>query len=70
VLLLLSFVIGHLTSIGEFSKHVKLSTLDCCSGLQWCYIPAGKNAQNSSAEKDHNLIGGFTAMCFCVFLKG
>lgn len=70
MLLLLSFVIGRLTSIGEFSKHVKLSALDCFFGLQWCHIPAGKNGQHSSAEKDHNLIGGFMAMFICVFLKG
>lgn len=67
---MLSFVTGHLTSIGEFSKHVKLSILDCFSALEWCHIPAGKNAQNSSAEKDHNLLGSFMAVFFSVFLKG
>lgn len=28
-------------------------------------IPAGKNAQNTSAEKDHNIIGGFLTMFVC-----
>lgn len=59
-----------LTSIGEFSKYVKWNILDCFTGLQWCHIPAGKNAQNTSAEKDHNLIDGFISMFICVFLKG
>lgn len=53
--------------MGEFLKHVKLIALACFSGLDWCHIPEGKHAQNSSAEKDQNLVM-VSWQCLSVYL--